>query len=141
MLKRYDLESLVFNFLQKIDDYQKNQRKLEKENLYEKALGIEPAARMPEKRLFVYLVPADHPDDLMVYVDRFKSAHEDSTVVTISNINGNLAITSFEDAVARRIFEEMKSIDGVRGGGKPTIRGTVPVDRIDDVIIELKRNN
>ncbi|UCE65652.1 MAG: alanine--tRNA ligase [Candidatus Zixiibacteriota bacterium] len=138
LLKRNKLESLVNGFLEKIETFQKERKKLEKEKLLDDASAIEPAAKIAGGRLFVYLVPAENTDDLMVFVDRFKSLHKDSTVVTISDKNGGFAITSSDGESAREAFNIMKGAGNARGGGKPTIRGALPKDKIAMAIDGLK---
>jgi len=139
LLKRKKLDSIVFNYLDKIEIYQKRQKKLEKEKLLDDASTIEPAAKIAGGRLFIYLVPAENTDDLMVFVDRFKLSYKDSTVVTISDKNGGFAITSSDGESAQKAFNVMRSAGNARGGGKPTIRGAIPKDKIDLVIDGLKR--
>ena len=139
LLKRKNLDSVVFNYLDKIETYQKRQKKLEKEKLLDDASAIEPAVKLADGKLFAYLVSAENTDDLMVFVDRFKSLHKDSTVVTISDKNGGFAITSSDGESAQKTFNIMKSAGNARGGGRPTIRGAIPKDKINLVIDGLKK--
>jgi alanyl-tRNA synthetase len=139
LLKKEKLHTEVSRFLEKLDAHQKKQKKLGMKRLSDDASSIKPAAELADGKLVIYVVPAETADDLMVFVDRFKLSHKESTVVTISDRNGGFAITSFDDDSAQAAFNIMKETGNVRGGGKPTIRGAMPKDKIELVIEDLKK--
>jgi alanyl-tRNA synthetase len=139
LLKRENFTSDVSRFRDKIENYQKKQKKLSIKKLSNDAASIEPAVEFPDKKLLIYLVAADNTGDLMIFSDRFKESYRDFTIVTISDKNGSFVITSLDLASANEVFETMKTIGGARGGGKPIIRGAMAKDKIDDVIDGLKK--
>jgi hypothetical protein len=83
-------------------------------------------------------VPAENANELLVFIDRFKLIHKISTIVTISEKNGAFAIASSDIEFAQNTFNIMKTAVNARGGGKPTIRGSIPRDKINQVIDALK---
>jgi hypothetical protein len=107
-------------------------------SLSEDATSIKPAAVIGGDKIFVYLIPAEKAAEVIVYSDRYKKLHGGSGVVTISRISGNFAVTAPDDDFGQQILTAMKSIEGLRGGGKPTVRGSLPVESIDFVIKILK---
>ena len=60
-------------------------------------------------------------------------------VLIISKKSGNFALFSPDEARGLEIFKDISAISGARGGGKPTIRGSMPVEKIDAVIDGLKK--
>ena len=133
-------EGLLESIADKLGRLEKHQRKLQKESegkLAGKATSIQPRATMGKIVLFV--VPARDAKELMVYFDSLRSAYKQSSVIAIAGNNGAFAITSSDNGQAQEIFKEIVAISGGRGGGQSTIRGSMPVDKIDDVISGLKR--
>jgi len=133
-------EGLLDVISEKLEKLEKHQRKLQKESegkLAGEATSIRPRATMGKIVLFV--VPARDAKELMVYFDSLRSAYKQSSVIAISENNGAFAIISNDNGQAQEIFQELVSISGGRGGGQGTIRGSMPVDKIDKVIDGLKR--
>ncbi|UCC79032.1 MAG: alanine--tRNA ligase [Candidatus Zixiibacteriota bacterium] len=139
LLKKENLLSDVSRFLEKIEKYQKKQRKLGVNKLLKDASNISAAAELANGKLLIYSVPAESPDDLMVYSDFYKDSYRDSTIVTVSGITGSYAITSPDLNFAQSVFGEIKKTGEARGGGKPTIRGAMAKDKIKLVIDGLKK--
>ena len=134
------------NLLDKYNEFSNSIRKLQREKekedslmLSKKAVDIKPDTLIADGKVVIYLVDVDNARSLMVFVDSFKEIHPKSTIVTISKSNGAFAITSPKDGLGQEILNEMKSVSGVRGGGKPTIRGSLGVDTIDSIIKGLKK--
>jgi alanyl-tRNA synthetase len=132
--------------LAKIDEfqsvYEKNQRQLEREakgKLAQEATAVEPRADISAGKILIFTIPAADAKELMVYSDSLKRTYPEASVVTISEVNGALAVTSPEPARGQEVFKEIVAASGGRGGGQGTIRGTMPVEKIDAVIEALKR--
>ncbi len=132
--------------LAKIDEfqsvYEKNQRQLEREakgKLAREATAVEPRADISAGKILIFTIPAADAKELMVYSDSLKKTYPESSVVTISEVNGALAVTSPEPARGQEVFKELVAVSGGRGGGQGTIRGTMPVEKIEAVIEALKR--
>ncbi len=132
--------------LRKIEDFQASYEKYQrqkareaKSKLAEEAAAIEPRAGISNGSILVFIVPASDAKELMVYSDSFRKTHPQSTVVTISENNGALAITSPDPSHGQAVFRELVAVSGGRGGGQGTIRGSMPPDKIDTVIKALKR--
>ncbi len=87
----------------------------------------------------IFTVPADDAKALMVFSDSFKKSYPDATVLTISEKNGSFAINSSDGNLGKEVFAELVAISGGKGGGQAVIRGTMPAEKIADVIEGLKR--
>ncbi len=119
---------------------QKEKEKEKASRLLSDSSGIEPKAVIGDQRIFVYVVPASNAGEVMVFSDKYKSAHGHSSVVTISERTGNFAITPGPNGIGEDIMKTISSLSGVRGGGKPTARGSMPVGSIAEVIRLLVEN-
>ncbi len=139
ILERENLADAVSNFQSLIDKSQKQKEKEEAGKLSDKASDLTPTAEIGRGKIFIYIVPTDNAKDLMVFADRFKEIHKQSIVITISGQGGAFAITSSDNELSQSVFKEISSISGARGGGKPTIRGSMPPERVDEVIDGLKK--
>lgn len=121
-------------------EFEKNIRNKEREakgKLAQEATAVEPQAEISD--ILIFTIPAADSKALMVFSDSFKKTYSDSCVVTISDSNGALTITSPNPARGQEVFKEVVAVSGGRGGGQGTIRGSIPVDKIDAVIGALKR--
>ena len=136
-LTERDLLESYNEFAESIKMAQRKREKDKARQLSDDAVGIEPKAVIGGDKIFVYLVPASNAGEVMVYSDRYKNVHGDSSVITISQSTGNFAITSGADGFGQEIMKAISSVSGVRGGGKPTVRGSMPVESIDSVITIL----
>ncbi|MEE9553617.1 MAG: alanine--tRNA ligase [candidate division Zixibacteria bacterium] len=128
ILESYD------KFADSIKQVQRQRVKVKVRQLSDIAGKIEPIAVIGEDKICVYVVPAGNAGEVMVFSDLYKNIHPDSSVITISQSTGNFAITSGANGIGQEIMNAMKSISGVRGGGKPTVRGSLPVSEIESVI-------
>ena len=138
MLQRESLLKATGDFISRLEKDQREKEKMAQARLADKATGIVPIAKINGDQILVFVIPVDDAKALMVYADSLKTTYPRSTVVTISNKAGNFAITSSDGNIGKEIFKELASISGGRGGGQPTIRGTLPVEKIDAVIAGLK---
>lgn len=134
LLAQRGLSEKFEEFAGEVKKAQKEREKEKAKELSKSASEISPAAVLDNEKLYIYRVPAGNVGDVMVYSDRYKKIHNGSSVVTISDENGNFAITTPDDSVGQAILGAMKSIPGVRGGGRPTVRGSLPVEKIDSII-------
>jgi alanyl-tRNA synthetase len=121
-------------FSEHIRKTERKRQSAKKKDLAEKASDLSPKAIIGGKLIYIYEVPADEQKYLMIYSDYYKKTHPKSGIVTVSDSTGSFAVASQDNQQAQKIFGAMKSIPGVRGGGKPTIRGSLPVDKIDEII-------
>jgi alanyl-tRNA synthetase len=122
--------------------FEKRLRKAEREaqgKLAESATELPPRAEIAAGKILVFAVPADDARNLMVFSDTFRTQYPDVSILTISEKNGAFALTSGNGAQNQEIFKEIVAISGARGGGAQTIRGNMPVDKIDAVVEGLKR--
>ncbi len=139
LLKNYDLLDKYNEFSNSIRKFQREKEKADSLSLSKKAIDIKPDTIIADGKVVIYVVDVDNPRFLMVYVDSFREIHPESTIVTISKKNGAFAITSPGDGLGQEVLTEMKSVSGVRGGGKPTIRGSLQVQTIDAIIKGLAK--
>jgi alanyl-tRNA synthetase len=139
ILQKEHLAGPVEGFLSNIDGHLHEKEKESAGKLAGKAASLEPKAMLSGDRILIFVVPADSAKELMVYSDSFRKLYSKSAVVTISKKAGNFAITSSDDGLGKQLFKTLVEITGARGGGQPTIRGTMPVEKIDSFIEELKR--
>jgi alanyl-tRNA synthetase len=134
------------NLFKKVNDYssriEKHLRKKQKETVSEisvDAYKLEPVARIGKELILIYKPAIDNTNHLLAYLDTFKKKHPQSAIVAVSGNTGTFAISSPEYKLSNDIFAEIVTISGARGGGKPTIRGSLRVDTIDSVIKGLKK--
>ncbi len=139
LLNKRGLPDKYIEFSNSIRKFQREKEKEDTIRLSKKAIDIKPVTVIADGEVVIYVVRVDSARFLMVFVDSFREIHPKSTIVTISERNGAFAITSPKDGLGQEILTEMKSLSGVRGGGKPTIRGSLPVEKIDSVITRLKK--
>ena len=125
-----------------IDDYQagierelKRMQKDSRGKLAEKAGQIEPAANLDGGKLKLFRFDDTH--DAKLYADIFSAMNPEAAVVALSGSNGQFAIKSQDYEYSKRIFDDMKEF-GARGGGKPTISGSMPKDKITSFIEKVR---
>jgi alanyl-tRNA synthetase len=138
MLQRENLIESTTEFVSRLEKDQREKDKKAQARLADDATEIVPSAKINGEQIFVFVIPVNDAKALMVYADSFKNTYPGSTVVTISGSMGNFVITSPDGNFGKAIFKELAAISGGRGGGQPTIRGTMPVEKIDAVITGLK---
>jgi alanyl-tRNA synthetase len=107
--------------------------------LAEWAAELMPRASIGDGKILVFEVPAGDAKNLMVFSDTLKNNHPNSTILTISDKSGAFALTSNNGGRNQEVFKAIMSISGARGGGQQTIRGNMPVGKIDAVIDGLKQ--
>jgi alanyl-tRNA synthetase len=139
ILRGENLDSDVAEFLNNLEKHQKKQKKIGKKKLSDLASAIEPAVELADGKLLIYVVPARNAGDLMVFSDRYRELNREVTIVTISNRNGSFAITSPNGEFAARVFDKLKDAGDARGGGKPTIRGVIPINKIETAVDALSK--
>jgi len=133
----------------RLNDYLGRIKKIEREKLRsaekeisQQAAGKEPDFILQSSNGEVVIFKLDSAvGDMMAYVDRFKISYPDKTVLTFSISDGKFAITSPSPESASRIMKTMAEAVGARGGGKPTIRGAMPADKIEAAIDALREKS
>jgi len=133
------LTERIAAFQKRLDKHQKQKTKDEAGRMSKQAGELTSALRSDAEAFVIYLVPTDNSKDLMVYSDKFKVQNPGMTIVTISDKNGNLVITSKDQENGQKIFKEIGELTGARGGGKGTIRGSMPVDKIELLLQEFSK--
>jgi alanyl-tRNA synthetase len=139
ILHREKLIEPIEEFQSRIEKEIRRKEREVKGKLAESASSIEPHAIIADGKIIIFIVPASDAKELMVFADNFKIGHPKSAVLTISEGSGSFALTSIDINFGKQIFSEIAAISGGRGGGQAVIRGSVPVDKINDVVDGLKR--
>ena len=131
----------------KLNDYLGHVKKIEREKFksVQKEISQEAAGKEPDLILqsadgevVIFKLDPSSPADMMAFVDRFKVSYPDKTVLTLSTTDGKFAITSNAPESASLVLKIMAEAAGARGGGKPTIRGAMPADKIETAINALR---
>jgi alanyl-tRNA synthetase len=138
ILHKENLLGSIEGFIAKIEKHIKNREREAQGKLAESATAIEPAASFNDGKVLIYKIAASDAKELMVFADSFRKSHALATVMTVSTGNGGFAITSADPGSGKEMFSIVVAASGGRGGGQGTIRGSMPVDKIDKVIEALK---
>ncbi len=139
LLKKRNLLKSFNAYSGKIEKHLRKKQKEEAGEISAAASELEPAARIGNELILIYKPSTDNAGDLLAYLDTFKKKYPQSTIVVVSGNNGTFAISSPEYELSNNTFNEIVTIAGARGGGKPTIRGSMDVKKIDAVIEGLKK--
>jgi alanyl-tRNA synthetase len=107
--------------------------------LAESASELTPAATIGGGGILVFTVQSDDAKNLMVFADTLRRQYPEVTILTVSDKNGAFALTSGNGGAGQEVFKEIVALSGARGGGKPTVRGSMPVEKIEAVIEGLKK--
>jgi len=140
LLIREQLAIKLAELLDTIARLEKEKVKSDIRAIQSRAGNIEPALKlqMPSGALLVYIVNSQTASEFMTYFDTLKASNSGNIIAVISGITGQLAIHSSDYAFASKIKDDLFQLVGAKGGGKPTIRGSMPVDKIDQAIAGLK---
>lgn len=128
-------------YLEKIKKLEKEKARTIKRGIFKKAAEIKPDLNIKTSKggLLVYVTNTKSAKDFMDYFDSYKNIHKDETIVVCSRINGQFAINSPDHDFANEIKNCLTEKVGGKGGGKPTIRGAMPPDKVEMVIKAIKK--
>ncbi len=138
-LRKRNIFKNVKEFSNRIEKHLRKKQKEAAGKIHAAASELKPVARIRNEMILIYKPAIDNTNHLLSYLDTFKKKHPQSAIVAVSGITGNFAISSPDERLSKDIFDEIVTISGARGGGRPTIRGTLPVDDIDSIIEGLKK--
>lgn len=140
MLLKENLSIKLNDYLDRVKQLEKKKSRSAEKEIAHRAGEIKPDLElsMLDCGLLVFKLKLSMPDEMMAYIDSFKAYYRGKTILIISSSDGKFAITSPSPESANRVKDILVSIANARGGGKPTIRGAMPPDRITDVLNGLK---
>jgi alanyl-tRNA synthetase len=139
ILQRERLLEPIEHFQERFEKRLRQMQKTAQGKLAESATDLAPIASMADGSILVFTVPSDDAKNLMVFSDTLRKKHPQATVLIVSSKSGAFALTSANGNASKDIFKEIVAISGARGGGQQTIRGSMPVEKIDAVIEGLKQ--
>lgn len=141
ILRSKYLDKLLGDYLDKIKKLEKEKQKSAEKEISQKAIDIAPDYKLSSEMgdLLIFNLSLSSPKEMMVFVDSFKVKYNDKAVLVISSSDGKFAITGQSMKFNNKIRDIMTESAGARGGGKPTIRGAMPADKIDNAIEGLNK--
>jgi len=140
MLVKDNLDTSLNDFLDKIKKLEREKSKSAAKDISQKAIEIKPELELhsAEGDILVYRLNSLSASEMMAYVDSFKVAFKEKAIVTISAQDGKFTITAPEFEWADKIKDILSERAEARGGGKPTIRGAMPPEKIEAAMAGLK---
>ncbi len=140
ILTAENLDSGLKDILDKIKKLEKEKSKTHREMITSNAQVIRPDLNIntAKGKLLAYIVQNKSPKEFMTYFDSFKNTNQDNTVIVCSGSTGQYAIASPDYDFAIEVNSSLKESSDAKGGGKPTIRGAMAVEKIDKAIEALK---
>ena len=139
MLHKENLNEPISNFISEIEKKARQEQKKTASSLSNEASNLEPTCALLKGQFVVFNTNADDAKNLMIFADSLRAKYAGKIILTISQKGGNFALFSPNENQGQEIFKEISAVSGARGGGKPTIRGSIPTDKIDAVIEALKK--
>jgi alanyl-tRNA synthetase len=135
ILHKEGLLSQIEDFQGRFEKRQRQKIKEDQARLSTTASEIEPAANLDGGKLKLFVFNDNQSAKL--YADIFSAKSPEATVAAISGSTGTFAIKSPDYSSSQSVFEDMREF-GARGGGKPTISGSMPKDNIDAFIGKVR---
>jgi len=141
ILTKENLASKLADLLDIIKKQEKDKSKSAAKDISQKAKELSPKINIDTDKgnLLGFVVKNKSPKEFMTYFDNFKSVHQNETIVVCSRLNGQYAIASSDYNFAVKVKNTLFESVGAKGGGKPTIRGAMPVDKIETALDSLKK--
>jgi alanyl-tRNA synthetase len=140
LLERDGLAQKLDGLLEAIIKLEKEKAKTDIQAIQSQVNSIEPVykAQTAFGELLIFALNNSTPNEFMTYFDSLKAVNMKNTIVVLSNTSGQMAINSPNYDFASKIKDELLQSVGAKGGGKPTIRGSLPVANVDKAIAGLK---
>lgn len=140
LLTKDGLAGKLARILNDIAAYEKEKAKSELNTIQAQANQIGPAfeAQISSGILKAYILYSKTTNEFMAYFDSLKGSYPNQTIVAASGITGQFAINSPDSNTADKLKDDLVQLAGAKGGGKPTIRGSMPADKVNQAIEGLK---
>lgn len=140
LLKKDGLAAKLEAILDEIAKYEKEKSKSELKAIQAQANQIAPnfEISLDGQILKTYLLEINSPNEFMPFFDGLKSAFSNCTILAIGAGTGQFAINSPDQNFANKLKDDLVRLVGAKGGGKPTIRGSMPADKVNQAIDGLK---
>ncbi len=140
LLARDGLAGKLESILGCIAKYEKEKSKSELKAIQAQANQIAPnfEVSLDSHVLKAYLLEIEGPDEFMPFFDGLKSAFAGCTILAIGQGTGQFAINSPNMNLANKLRDDLVQLVGAKGGGKPTIRGSMPADKVRQAIDGLR---
>lgn len=134
------LAARLESVLDGVAKFEKDKSKSELKAIQAQASQIAPVfdTSIDSELLKVYLLELGGPNEFMPFFDGLKSAFANCTILAIGQGTGQFAINSPDLNLANKLKDDLVQLVGAKGGGKPTIRGSMPVDKVYQAVNGLK---
>jgi alanyl-tRNA synthetase len=136
ILHKQSILNQIENFQARFEKGQRQKRKEDQGKLSAMAREVEPVADLDGGKLKLFVFGDNQ--NAKLYADIFSAQNPDATVAAISGSTGTFAIKSPDYGSSQSVFEDMREF-GARGGGKPTISGSIPKDKIEAFIGKVRK--
>ncbi|NLI16005.1 MAG: hypothetical protein GX409_06955, partial [candidate division Zixibacteria bacterium] len=140
LLAKDGLAGKLESVLNSVAKFEKEKAKSEMKAIQAQANQVAPVfeASVDSLILKAFLLEIAGPNEFMPFFDGLKSAFADSVILAINRITGQFAINSPDLNTANKLKDDLVQLAGAKGGGKPTIRGSMPADKVNQAIEGLK---
>ncbi len=144
LLARNNLDLRSAELLDKMVKIEKQKALSNVKTIEQQAAQNAPILQLQTKQgyLFFHRIKNEKPDEFLSYFDAIKARNgadiNGSTTIVVSDTTGQFAIHSPNYDSANAVKEVLMSTADARGGGKPTIRGSLSIDKIEAAVSALK---
>jgi alanyl-tRNA synthetase len=140
LLVKDGLAGKLESVLESVAKYEKEKSKSELKAIQAQANDIAPnfETSVDSQILKTYLLDINSPNEFMPFFDGLKSSFANCTILAIGQGTGQFAINSPDMNFANRLKDDLVQLVGAKGGGKPTIRGSMPADKVKEAIDGLR---
>jgi alanyl-tRNA synthetase len=140
LLEKDGLAGKLEQMLTSLTKHEKEKSKSELQAIQTQATRIAPIfdVQVDSHNLKTFLLEIGGPNEFMPYFDGLKSAFANCAIIAIARNTGQFAINSPDINFANKLKDDLVQLVGAKGGGKPTIRGSMPADKVDQAIDGLR---
>ncbi len=141
ILRKDGLDTKLADYLDALKKLEKDKQKSAEKEISQKASDTTPDHEFSSSdgELLVFKLKMSNPKEMMAFIDTFKVKYNDKAVLVISAGDGKFAIAGPSLGFINKVRDVMTEAAGARGGGKPTIRGAMPAEKIDNAIEGLTK--
>jgi alanyl-tRNA synthetase len=140
LLAKDGLVGKLESVLDSVTKFEKEKSKSELKAIQAQANQVAPIfeTSVDSEILKVYLLELSGSNEFMPFFDGLKLAFANCTILAIGQGTGQFAINSPDIKLANKLKDDLVQLVGAKGGGKPTIRGSMPADKVNQAIEGLK---